>query len=140
MILWDVNIWVYAFRSESPMHEVARESIVTSLAAGEPFLFYPFVASSFIRLVTNRKIFKEPSEQDDAWRFLDYIETSKGARFFSLDRQAYALFKHLCLTRHAAGNSVLDALLAAAAMRFDAEIVTSDRGFADFQGVRTRII
>jgi predicted nucleic acid-binding protein len=24
VILWDVNLWVYAFRSDSPLHEIAR--------------------------------------------------------------------------------------------------------------------
>ena len=140
MILWDVNIWVYAFRSDGPMHGIAREIVAASLAAGEPFLFYPFVASSFVRIVTNQKIFKVPSETGDAWRFLDYIETSNGTRHASLDRQAYALFKHLCLTRNAAGNAVPDVMLAAAAMRFDAELVTADKGLSNYPGLRIRLI
>ena len=139
-MLWDVNIWVYAFRSDSPLHETARDIAVASLAGGEPFLFYPFVAASFVRLVTNQKIFRMPSKPADAWRFLDYVENSNGARHVTLDRQAYALFKHLSLTRQAAGNAVPDALLVAAAMRYDAELVTADRGLSEFPGLRVRII
>jgi len=122
------------------MHGTARELVATSLTGGESFLFFPFVASSFLRIVTNQKIFKVPSEPGEAWRFLDYIETSNGARHVSLDRQTYALFKHLCLTGNASGNTTPDAMLAAAAVRFDAELVTADKGLANFPGVRIRLI
>jgi len=55
VILWDVNLWVYAFRSDSPMHETA--------------LFCPYVVTSFLRLVTNPRIFSQPSRVEEAWGF-----------------------------------------------------------------------
>lgn len=140
MILWDVNVWVYAFRSESPLHATARGALTTSLDSGEGFLFCPMIAASFVRLVTNPRIFIEPSEPAEAWRFLDYVETSGNARIAGIDRQAYALFRHLCLTSRATGNDVPDALLAAAAMRYEAELVTADKGLSRFSGVRVRLI
>jgi predicted nucleic acid-binding protein len=66
MKLMDVNQWVCAFRSDSPFHEKARESINSCLQRREPFLFSPGIASSFLRLVTNPKIFKEPSTIEEA--------------------------------------------------------------------------
>jgi hypothetical protein len=33
VILWEVNLWVYAFRSDSPMHEWARAELDTALIA-----------------------------------------------------------------------------------------------------------
>ena len=122
------------------MHGTARDILQASLASREPFLFYSFVASSFVRLVTNQRIFNVPSETAEAWRFLDFIETSEGARHSVLDRQTYAIFKHLCLTRQDSGNMVPDALLAAAAMRFDAEVVTADKKMSDFPGLRIRFV
>jgi len=53
MILWDVNIWVYAFRSDSPLHKVAREHMETVLNSAESFMYSPNIAVSFLRLVTN---------------------------------------------------------------------------------------
>ena len=138
MILWDVNVWVYAFRSDNPMHEQARRTVTSSLASGEPFLFYAFVSASFMRLVTNDRILREPSDPGEAWRFLDHLESSPGAQHANLDREAYAIFKHLCLTSSTTGNHVPDALLAAAALRYNTELVTAERGLGRFPGVRIR--
>ena len=140
MILWDVNVLVYAFRSDSPLHDPARDVITGSITDGDPFLLYPFVAASFVRLVTNPRIFAEPSDQAEAWRFLDYLETSPGARHGELDPEAYGIFRHFCLTTASTGNAVPDALLAAAALRHDADLVTADRGFARFPGLSVQLL
>jgi uncharacterized protein len=138
--LWDVNIWVYAFRADSPYHKQAYDLIADALERGSPYLFYSFIASSFLRLVTNTKIFREPSEPAGAWRFVDHLESAQGAHAASFDRQAHALFRHMCLTTNAAANAVPDAMLAAAAMRYDAELVTADEGFRTYNGLKLRVI
>ncbi len=138
MILWDVDVWVYAFRPDSPLHLKTRQSIEAALIEGDPFLFLPFIAASFMRLVTNPRIFLDPSDPVEAWRFLDHLETSPACHIVALDRQAYALFKHLCLVGPAVGNHVPDAMLAATALRFDAELITGGQGFSRYPGVRVQ--
>ena len=140
MTLWDVNIWVYAFRGDSPLHDQAHGLVADAVERGSPYLFYPFVAASFLRLVTNSRIFREPSEPAEAWRFVDHLESAQGAHGVSFDRQAHALFRHLGLTTNAAANAVPDAMLAAAAMRYDAELVTADDGFRKYTGLKLRVI
>ncbi|MFW5742838.1 MAG: TA system VapC family ribonuclease toxin [Spirochaetota bacterium] len=140
MTLWDVNIWVYAFRADSPHHEQAYGIIAGALERGSAYLLYPFVAASFLRLVTNTRIFREPSEPAEAWRFADHLETANGAHALPFDRQAHALFRHLGLTTNAAGNAVPDAMIAAAAMRYDAELVTGDEGFRQYAGLKLRVV
>jgi predicted nucleic acid-binding protein len=110
VILWDVNLWVYAFRSDSPLHDAAREESGAERAA-DGYLFCPVVAASFLRLVTNPKIFAQPSGVDEAG-----------------------------LAAHVTGNGVPDALLASLAIRHHATFVTADRGFGRFQGLECRYL
>lgn len=140
MILWDVNLWVYAFRSDSPLHTLARERMQSALAEREPFLFLPTVAASFLRLVTNPRIFKIPSTVEEAWRFITLLEEHPSAFFAGLDAMTFGIFKHLCLITATTGNNVPDAFLAASAIRHDAELLTADVNFARFPGLRYQVI
>jgi toxin-antitoxin system PIN domain toxin len=140
MRLWDVNIWIYAFRSDSPLHEKARNSIQSALDGRESFLFCPGIASSFLRLVTNPRIFKEPSPIAEAWLFVDALESHPAAIFADMDPMAFGIFKHLCLASGVAGNAIPDAYVAALAIRRDALFVTADRGFARFKGIELELV
>lgn len=140
MRLWDVNLWVYAFRADSPMHGKVRALLLKALEAREPFLFCPVVASSFIRLVTNPRILKSPSEDREAWAFLDYLETHPAAVFAPSDAMAFGIFKHLCLVSAARGNGVPDAFLAALAIRYDAVLITADSGMRKWPGLSLEFI
>ena len=140
MILWDVNLWVYAFRTDSPLHATVREILQASLGRREPFLFCPFLAASFLRLVTNPRVFVAPSDVHESWRFLDYLETDPAARYTEIDRQTYAMFKHLGLVTLASGNGVPDALLAATALRHGALLITADRDLLRYPGVEVRLV
>ncbi len=97
MKLWDVNLWVYAFRTDSPFYGKASTAISESLERCEEFLFCPSVASSFLRLVTNSRIFKQPSSVSEAWTFLDWMEGHPLAVFADADPITYGIFKHICL-------------------------------------------
>jgi uncharacterized protein len=140
MRFWDVNIWVYAFRADSPLHELAMESMQGSLDRRESFLFSPGIASSFLRLVTNARIFKEPSLLAEAWLFVDALESHPAAVQTDMDPMAFGIFKHLCLVADVSGNAVPDAYLAALAIRHDATFVTADRGFERFKGLEIELV
>jgi toxin-antitoxin system PIN domain toxin len=138
--LWDVNLWVYAFRADSPLHGPAVESIQSSLDRRESFIFCPGIAASFLRLVTNGRIFKEPSAIAEAWLFVDALESHPAAVYADMDPMAFGIFKHLCLAADASGTTVPDAYLAAIAIRHGAVFVTADRGFDIFKGIELEII
>ena len=140
MILWDVNLWIYAFRKDSPLHAESREEIETGMALGEGFLFTPHVAASFLRLVTNPTIFVHPSGPAEAWEFIDYLESHPNAKFGDIDGMTFGIFKHICLVHRMAGNEVPDALLAAVAIRYDAQFVTADSGFKRFKSLRLKLL
>ncbi len=140
MILWDVNLWVYAFRSDSPLHETARTELDRGSRSGDAFLFCPYVVTSFLRLVTNPRIFSQPSRVEEAWGFADVMESRERAVKADIDPMTYGIFRHVCLGSMAAGNRVPDALLASLAIRHGATFVTADRGFARFEGLACRYL
>ena len=140
MRLWDVNLWVYAFRADSPHHNAAFDSIQGSLDRRENFLFNPGIASSFLRLVTNPRIFVEPSSLAEAWLFVDALESHPAALHVDMDEMAFGIFKHLSLVADAQGNEIPDAFLAALAIRHDALFVTADRGFGKYKGLQLEFL
>lgn len=140
MILVDVNLLVYAFRSDSPLHQTSRQLLLQVLSGSEPFLFLPQVAASFLRLVTNPKIFVRPSPLAEAWNFVEALQDNENAVFAEVDAMTLGIFKHMSLIHHAAGNQIPDVLLAALALRHEAELLTADQGFSRFEGVRVRVV
>ena len=140
MILWDVNLWVYALRSDSPLHRVARAELDGASRTRDAFLFCPHVAASFLRIVTNAQIFMQPSSLEEAWAFVDVLESREDSIRAEVDSMTFGIFKHLCLVAKAAGNNIPDALLASIAIRNDAVLVTTDHGFQRFEGLACRIV
>ena len=140
MILWDVNLWVYAFRQDCPYHIDSKKIFQEGLTGRNQFLFSPQIAASFLRLVTNPKIFIEPSQLDEAWAFVDVLKDLPNARFAEVDEMAFGIFKHLSLIHTVKGNEVPDILLAALAIRYDAVLVTADRGFSRFRELQLQLI
>jgi len=140
LILWDVNLWVYAFRPDSPCHENVRQAIEQDLQSPEGCIFVPNVAASFLRLVTNPKIFIHPSDPKEAWSFIDYIETHPQSVYREIDDMVFGIFKHICLVHTIAGNEVPDAFLAAAAIRYNCDFVTYDKAFKKYSGLNVRLL
>jgi toxin-antitoxin system PIN domain toxin len=140
MILWDVNLWVYAFRADSPFHEAARDELEGSSRAGNSFLFSPHVAASFLRLVTNSRIFAHPSPLEEAWTFVNVLEAREYAVKVDVDPMTFGIFKHLSLVSRASGNEITDALLASIAIRHDATFITADRRFEHYDGLPLRML
>jgi len=138
--LWDVNLWVYAFRADSPFHEASRSALITALEGRENFIFCPSVAASFLRLVTNPRIFKCPSPAAEAWSFIDWLEAHPSAVFAEADEMTFGIWKHLCLVAGAVGNDVPAAYLAAIALRNDAKLMTMDAGMKRWAGVTVEVI
>jgi len=139
VILFDVNVLVYAFRVDSPLHESAK-SILEKALSEENSISFPSIGASFLRLVTNPKIFVHPSPPLEAWSFLDALTGRKRFQWKNLDEEVWKYFRQLSLSTEATGNIVPDALLAAAALRYDCTLSTFDRGFSRFGGLKVKFL
>lgn len=138
MILPDVNVLVYAAREDSPDAARYRSWLQAALAGPEPVAVVSPVVAGFIRLVTNPRIFGAPSTLDGALGFVDALLAAPATVQPALSERLGGLLGEVCRTAGATADRVPDAYLAAIALDLDAELVTTDRGFARYSGLRWR--
>ena len=109
------------------------ESLATS---GDHYSIPTVVRSGFLRIVTNRRIFPVPTPLDSALAFLDSLLERKNHTEMEPGERHWNLFATLCRKIEAKENDIPDAYLAALAMERGTELITADRGFARFPGLK----
>ena len=138
MILPDVNVLVYAARDDSPACARYREWLEAALQGPEPVAVASPVVAGFLRVVTNPRVFARPSTLGDALTFVDALLAAPAAVSPALSPALAGALAETCRRAGATADRVPDAYLAAIAMDLDAELITADRGFARFGGLRWR--
>lgn len=138
VLLTDVNVFLYARRRESPRHEEHRAWLEAALTGPEPFGVSEQVLSSFLRIVTNHRVYREPTPPDQALDFCEVVLAAPAALRVRPGPRHWSIFSGLCRQLGARGNLVPDAYLAALALENGATWVTTDRGFGRFDGLRWR--
>lgn len=138
MQLPDVNILVYAHRVESPEHERYAEWLTQAAQGPEPFALSELGASGFVRIVTNPRIWEQPTPLEDALEFIQRLRARSNARLLTHGPDSWAIFARLCLAARARGKLVADAYHAALAVEHGCELITADADFGRFPGLRHR--
>jgi len=98
----------------------------------------PQVLASFVRIVTNRRVFVRASRLDEALVFAAALLDQPHCQVIQPGPRHWGIFADLCRTANATGNLVADAWFAALAIESGCEWVTTDRDYARFAGLRTR--
>ena len=137
MLCVDVNVLVDAFRQTAPAHREVRSWLDAAAEGPEQIGVLPYVGSAFVRIVTNRRIFREPTPPAEAIGFVDSLLSAPRVLLVPPGRAHWSVFSGLVRDLHLTGDDVPDAFIAAAAMDLRATLVTSDRGFRRFPGLRT---
>jgi hypothetical protein len=138
MLLPDVNVLIYAHRAESPEHEQYADWLRDLAEGEEPYALSELGCSGFVRIVTNPKIWDEPTSLHDALSFVDELRNRDNARPLSHGSESWDIFQRLCLEARARGKLVADAYHAALAIEHGCEFVTADGDFSRFAGLRVR--
>jgi len=138
LIIADVNALIYAFRSDSRFHKLSRGLVMHARSNGD-LCVLPEVASSFVRIVTDQRITTSPDTTADAVAFIDAL-TATGRLMREPRVSRWAGFRELTTLVDIRGNLVPDALLAATCIDFGASILTADRDFLTFPGLRVHLI
>lgn len=138
MLMPDVNVFIYAHRLDVSEHQLHREWLERALRGPEHVGVSELVLASFLRIVTNHRIFKEPTSVEDALAFTHAIRSGRRAIAVVPRERHWTVFTDLCRTVGARANVVPDAYLAALAIDYGATWVTNDRGFARFPGLMWR--
>jgi toxin-antitoxin system PIN domain toxin len=138
MVLFDVNVLIYAVNPQAADHERYRGWFDELLAGSESFGVADLVLSGFIRIVTNRKAFPSPSSIDDALLITEGIRAHPNCVAIQPGPRHWGIFVDLCRRANARGNLVPDAYLAALAIESGSEWTTTDHDYARFPGLRWR--
>lgn len=136
MQLPDVNVLIYAHREDAPEHTRYATWLRALAETDEPFAVAEVVLASFLRIVTNGKIFDLPTPMDTAIAFCQRLVDWPRGVLLAPSRQHWDLFVDLCANIQ--GPLVADAYLAALAIEHGCELVTTDSDFARFKGLRWR--
>jgi toxin-antitoxin system PIN domain toxin len=138
LILPDVNVVIYAHRQDAKDHRRFRAWLEDVVNADEAFAMSELVLSGFVRIVTNRRVFRPPSSLEAAFTFCEQLLAQPGCVPVRPGPRHWGIFLRLCRESGARGPLVPDAYFAALAMESGCEWITTDRDFARFKGLRWR--
>jgi toxin-antitoxin system PIN domain toxin len=138
MILPDVNTLLYAVNSSSDPHAAALRALREAFHDPRGVAFAWTVLLAFLRLATRRGIFPRPLSVEDALRVVEHWLAHPQAQVVHPGERHAELLGRLLRSAGTAGNLTTDAHLAALALEHGATILTFDRDFARFEGVRWR--
>ncbi len=136
MILPDVNVLIYAFRSDAPHHQLCRPWLVDVVSGEARFGLSPLVLSAVIRITTNPRVFRNPSALDEAFGFCDDLRGQPQCQIVEPGEQHWDIFRRLCRETGTRGARTTDAWFAALAIEWGCEWVTLDRDYARFPGLK----
>jgi toxin-antitoxin system PIN domain toxin len=137
VILLDVNLVVAGFRPSHP-HHLRVAPWLSELSNGtERFTVPDTVWASFVRLVTNRRVFEVPDAAAQAFAFVHAVRSAPAYQPIVPGERHLEIFERLCVEGQATGDLVPDAYLASLAIDQGATFATLDRDFARFEGLRT---
>lgn len=138
MILPDVNVLIYATREDAETNSRYAEWLAAVLSGPEPFGYSELALSAVVRIITNPKLYKDPTPISTAFAFAEQIRSSPNAVSVRPGIRHWDIFHRLCEESAIRGNLVTDAYFAALAIEHDCEWITVDRDYRRFQGLRWR--
>jgi uncharacterized protein len=139
MMLVDTNILIYAHRRDAVGHPEYRDWVQAMINGPEPYAVSDFAVAGMVRVVTDKRFYHEwASTIDEALAFADEIRNQPHAQVIDPGAKFWGIFSNLCRQVGAAGKLVPDAYLAALAIEHGCEVITADKDFRRFPGLRWR--
>ncbi len=136
MRLPDVNVLLYAADRNSPHHDRTAPYVESMIGGRETVALAWVVALGFIRLATKPQLMLSPLTVARALDVVDgWLDRPNVVVVHPTDRHA-AVLRELLVPLGTGVGRVQDAHLAALAIEHGAELVSADRDFARFSGLR----
>jgi uncharacterized protein len=139
VLLPDVNVLLAGFRADHDHHRVARAFLERVRASSEVLGLSDFALAGVLRLATNVRVFVRPDTAEAVIEYLDALLEPPG-QLVRAGGTHWPRFAELCRRLGLRGNLVPDAYLAALALEQGAQLVTFDRGFGRYPGLRWRCL
>jgi len=135
----DANVLLAGFRADHDHHRAARAFLERARSESEVIGLSDFALAGVVRLATNARVFVRPDTADAVLGYLDVLLEPPG-QLLQAGPTHWGRFTDLCRRLHLRGNLVPDAYLAAVCLEQGAELVTFDRGFGRYPGLRWRCL
>jgi toxin-antitoxin system PIN domain toxin len=140
MLVLDVNVWL-ALTFDSHVHHPAAKTWFDGLATGAVCYFCRLTQQGFLRLATNASVFgNDALTLPDAWQKYDVFLSDPRIAFADEPAQVESHWRSYTQTRSFSPHVWNDAYLAAFALAMGFQVVTFDKGFAQFQGLPCTIL
>jgi toxin-antitoxin system PIN domain toxin len=138
MILPDVNVLIYAFRTDDPHHALCNAWLTRVVADEGRFGLSPLALAALVRITTNQRSYRNASTLAEALTFCDYLLDQPNCQIVEPGDRHWSIFARLCRDTGIRGPRVTDAWFAALAIEWGCEWITLDRDYALFPGLRWR--
>jgi uncharacterized protein len=138
LILPDVNVLIYAFRTDCKEHDRYRAWLEEVINAPAAYGVSRQVLASVVRICSHPRIFAQPSDIEELIEYCGVLLGQSNATIIAPGDRHWSLFERLCVDARASGNLVQDAWNAALAIEAGCEWITTDRDYARFHGLKWR--
>ncbi len=139
MVVPDANLLLYAYDSESPFFEGARQWWSDCLNGTTPIGLTHPVVFGFLRISTMGRVFRNPLSLDEAAAEVTAWYSRRVVVSLLPDRGHHeAVIALLRSSGSGGGNLVMDAQIAALAMAHGGTVHTADQDFRRFRGLRCK--
>jgi uncharacterized protein len=136
MRLVDTNVLLHAVNRNAAQHAVALAWVNAAFSGPGPVGITWVALLGFVRLATRRGILSQPLTADDAISIANDWLGCASARIVEPTPRHWSLVSRLLIGAGTAGNLTTDAHLAALAIEHGATLVSFDRDFERFAGLR----
>lgn len=128
----DVNVLVYAHRGDEATHMFYKRWMEAVVDGAEPFALSVLVAVGFVRIVTNPRMYPDPTPTPLALGVIDTLVSRRSCRVIAPGPRHWPLVRELCAGAGASGKLVADAQHAALAIEHGCTWATRDGDFRRF--------
>jgi uncharacterized protein len=139
VVVADANVLIYAVDDVSVHHQESLEWLERSLSGAEAVGLSWVALLAFVRIVTNPAIYPHALSVDDATAQIQTWLGAPAAVVVEPTARHAGVLRGLLMESGTAGNLTTDVHLAALAIEHGAELVSYDRDFGRFRGVRHRL-
>lgn len=139
VLLPDINVLLAGFRTDHDHHRLAREFLERARRSSEVLGLSDVALSGVLRLATNVRVFVRPDTTEEVLDYLDALLEPPG-QLVRTGASHWPRFAELCRQLALRGNLIPDAYLAALALEQGAQLITFDRGFRRYLGLRWRCL
>ena len=140
MIIFDVNVFLFAMDQAARHHALATQTLARALTGAQPVGIIDETLTAVVRISTNPRLQHSAATSARAVSFCEQVRAAPTTESTRAGSGTWSHFTSMVTALELRGNDITDAWLAAQAIELDAHFVTFDRGFQRFPGLHLTVL